>query len=137
MAAFNKFNVFVQDVAQGKHNLASDVLTVALSAVAPVATNAVLADITEVAYTNLSALVVSTTSCLQTTGTLKLICAQLVLTASGAVAGFRYVTFYNATCAAPLKPLIGWWDYGSTVTLASSQTFTVGFDLTNGILQLV
>ena len=54
MAAFNKFNSFVEALAEKAHNLGSDQLTVALSTVAPVATDSTLSDITEVAYTNLS-----------------------------------------------------------------------------------
>lgn len=138
MAAFNKFNQFVEDLAKKVHNLSADALTIALtaSANAPVATNAVLADLTQIAYTNLSARVPTITSCTQTSGTLKLILADLVLTASGAVAAFRYVVLYNDTPTSPSKPLIGWWDYGSNLTLASGETFTIDFDNAAGVLQL-
>jgi hypothetical protein len=135
MAAYNKFNAFVLDEAQKIHNLGSDALTIALSNTAPVATNAVLADITEIAYTNLSARVPTITSSTQTGGVYKLILATLVLTASGAVATFRYVILYNATPAS--KQLIAWFDYGSAVTMANLETFTCGFDGTNGVLQKV
>ncbi len=137
MATFNKFNQFVQDLAQKKHDLSADVLTIALSNTAPVATNAILSDITEIAYTNLSARVPTITSCTQTSGTLKMILADLVLTASGAVATFRYVVLYNATPTTPLKPLIAWWDYGSAVTMANGETFTIDFDNVNGVFQIV
>ena len=137
MATFNKFNQFVEDTAEKVHNLGADALTIALSNVAPVATNSVLANITEIAYTNLSARLVTTSSSAQTSGTYKLVCADLVLTASGAVATFRYVVLYNDTPTAPADPLIGWWDYGSGVTLANGETFTVDFDAANGVLQLV
>jgi len=136
MAAFNKFNQFVEDVAEKAHNLGADQLVVALSNTAPVATNAVLADITQISYTNLSSRNVTTSSSAQTSGTYKLVCADLVLTASGAVATFRYVVLYNDTPTAPADPLVGWWDYGSAVTLANGETFTVDFDGTNGVLQL-
>ena len=137
MATFNKFNQFVQDVAQGKHNLASDAATIALSNSAPVATNAILSDITEISYTNLSARVPTITSCTQSSGTLKYILADLVLTASGAVATFRYVVLYNATQTTPNHPLIAWWDYGSAVTLANGETFTIDFDNVNGVFQII
>jgi hypothetical protein len=137
MAAYNKFNVFVLDEAQKVHNLGADALTIALSNVAPVATNALLSDITEISYTNLSARVPTITSSTQTGGTYKLVLATLVLTASGAVATFRYVILYNATPTSPLKPLIAWFDYGSAVTMANLETFTIGFDGTNGVLQIV
>lgn len=136
MATLNKFNVFVQDVANKVHNLGSDALVIALSNSAPVATNAILSDITEISYTNLSSRSVTTTSCTQSSGLLKLILANLVLTASGAVATFRYVVLYNSTPTTPLKPLIGWYDYGSALTLANGETFTINFDQSNGALSL-
>ncbi len=43
---------------------------------------------------------------------------------------------YNSTPTSPLKPLIGWWDYGSSITLNDTETFTVGFDATDGVLQI-
>ena len=79
---------------------------------------------------------ITTSSCAQTSGTLKLVLADLVLTASGAVATFRYVVIYNDTPTSPADPLIGWYDYGSDVTLANLETFTIDFDAANGVLQL-
>lgn len=136
MAAYNKFNSFVEAVAEKVHNLGSDSLKVALCAAAnaPVATNTQLSNLTEISYTNLSARVVTTTSSAQTSGTYKLVLTDLVLTASGAVGPFRYVVLYNDT--ATNKELIAWWDYGSDVTLANGDTFTLDFDGTNGVLQL-
>jgi hypothetical protein len=138
MATFNKFNSFTEDLAKGVHNLSTGALTIALCATAnaPVATNTVLANLTQIAYTNLSARVATVSSCVQTSGTLKLILADLVLTASGAVAAFQYVVLYNDTPTSPADPLIGWYDYGSAVTLANLETFTIDFDATNGVLQL-
>ena len=52
MANFNKFNAFVADVANKVHNLGSDTLKVLLTNTAPVATNAVKADLTEIAAGN-------------------------------------------------------------------------------------
>jgi hypothetical protein len=137
MAAFNKFNQFTEDLAKGVHNLSTGALTIALSNSAPVATNTVLANITPISYTNLSARVPTITSCVQTSGTLKLILADLVLTASGAVATFRYVVLYNDTPTSPADPLIGWYDYGSAVTLANGETFTIDFDGAGGVLTIV
>lgn len=139
MATFNKFNQFVEDLAKGVHNLATGALTVALcaSANAPVATNSVLANLTQISYTNLSSRLCSTTSCVQTAGLLKLILADLVLTASGgAVAAFRYVVLYNDTPTSPADPLIGWYDYGADLTLQNGETLTIDFDQANGVITL-
>jgi hypothetical protein len=138
MAAFNKFNQFVEDLAKKVHKLDTDTITVALTAAAnaPVATNETLSNLTQIAYTNLSSRVVTTTSAEQTSGTLKLVLVDLVLTASGDVATFRYVVLYNDTPTSPADPLIGWYDYGSDVTLHNGETFTVDFDGTNGVLTL-
>lgn len=139
MPAFQKFNQFAEDVAKGVHNLSTGALKVALcaSANAPVATNSVLANLTEINYANLSSRAISTTSCVQTSGTLKLILADLVLTASAAVPAFRYVVIYNDTPTSPADPLIGFYDYGADITLANpGDTVTLDFDNVNGVLQL-
>lgn len=136
MASFNKLQKFVEDVAEKVHNLGSDALKLALTNTTPnQATNGVLADLTEITYTNLSTRSVTTSSSAQTSGVYKLVCADLVLTASGGPVGpFRYVYLYNDTAAS--KQLIGYWDYGSSITLADGETFTVDFDGSLGVLQL-
>jgi hypothetical protein len=134
MATFSKFNAFVEAVAEKVHNLGSDQITVALTNTAPTASNAVLADITEISYTNLSSRNITTTSSSQTSGTYKLVLADIVLTASGSVGPFRYVVLYNSTAAS--GNLIGYYDYGSSISLASGDTFTVDFDATNGVLTI-
>lgn len=126
MAAFNKFNSFVEALAEKKHNLGSDALVVALTNVAPIAANAVLADLTQISYTNLSSRALTTSSSAQTGGTYALALADLVLTASGgSVAPFRYAAIYNDTAAS--DELIGWYDYGSSITLADGETLTLDF----------
>lgn len=135
MATFNKFNSFVEAIAEKKHNLASDQLKVALTNSAPSAANAVLADITEISYTNCSSRDITTTSSGQTSGTYKLVLTDLVLTASGGSVGpFRYVVIYNDTAAS--DDLIGYYDGLSTITLLDTQTLTIDFDGTNGVLQI-
>lgn len=134
MATFTKFNAFVENVAEKVHNLGSDQIVVALTNSAPAAANAVLADITEISYTNLSSRSVTTSSSAQTGGTYKLVCADLTLTASGAVATFRYVVLYNDTSAS--DSLIGYYDNGSSLTMANGDTFLIDFDATNGVLTL-
>ena len=131
-----KFNQFVEDKANGVHNLGTGALTVALTSVAPVAGNSVLADLTQIAYTNCSSRVLTTTSSAQTAGLYKLILADLTLTASGgAIAGFRYVVIYNDTPTSPADPLIVWLDYGSALTVADGESLLIDMSAVNGILQ--
>jgi hypothetical protein len=125
MAAYNKFHSFVEALAEKKHNLGSDTLKVALTNVAPVAANTVLADLTEISYTNVSSRVLTINSSAQTSGTYALSIADLVLTASGAVGPFRYVVIYNDT--ATNDELIAWADYGSSISLANGETLTIDF----------
>ena len=135
MATFTKFNSFVEALAEKVHNLGSDTLTWALTNSAPSAANTVLANITQITYTNLSARVPTISSSSQTSGTYKLVLADLVLTASGGTVGpFRYAVLYNDT--ATNDELIGSYDYGSSITLADGETFTIDADATNGVLQL-
>lgn len=132
MATYNKFQQFVEDLCKGVHNFTSDAtcsLTVALTATAnaPVATNSVLANLTQVSYTNLSSRVITGVTAEHTTGTVHLTVDDLVLTASGAVATFQYVAIYNDDPTSPADPLICWYDYGSAITLASGETLTLNF----------
>lgn len=136
MAVFNKLNKFVEALAEKVHNLGSDQLKIALTNTAPAVTDGVLADLTEIAYTNLSSRDLTVSGSAQTDGTYKLSITDLVLTASGgAVAGFRYIYIYNDTASG--KELIGYYDYGSVLDLADGDTFTVDFDDADGVLTLV
>ena len=101
MATFNKFNSFVEAVAEGAHNFATAPLTVALtnSSNAPTATDSTLANITQIDYTNLSSRVLTTSSSSQTGGVYQLIVNDLVLSASGPVATFRYIVVYDPDAA--------------------------------------
>lgn len=131
MAAYNKFNAFVENMAEGVHNLGSDQLVVALTAAAnaPVAGNSVLADLTQITYTNLSSRNLTTVSSAQTAGTYTLDVADLTLTASGGSVGpFRYVVVYNDTPTTPADPLIAWFDYGSDLTLADTETLDISIN---------
>ena len=138
MATSNKTNQFVEDLVKKVHNLSSDAITIFLTTNAnmPVATNAILSAITQISYTNLSARVPVISSCVQSSGLLKLILTDHILTASGAVATFRGVGHYNDTPTSPADPLIQWYDHGSDVTLANGETYTLDYDGTNGFLNL-
>jgi hypothetical protein len=131
MAAYNKFNAFVEHLAEKSHNLGSDAITAALCATAnaPVATNTLLADLTQIAYTNLSARVFTVTTSAQSSGTYTWLLADLTLTASGgAVAAFQYVVIYNDTMTTPgADGLIGWYNYGSALTLLDTETLLIDF----------
>lgn len=140
MATFAKFNAFVENLAEGVHNLGTGTLKVALTNSAPSASNSTLSDITQISAgngysTGGTAATISTSA--QTSGTYKLVLADVVFTASGGTIGpFRYAVLYNDTPTSPADPLIGYWDYGSSVTLADTETFTVDFSADNGVMTL-
>ena len=139
MAAFNKFNSFVEALAEKVHNLGSDTLKVMLTNTAPVATNTVKANLTEISAGNgytAGGNTASVTSSAQTSGTYKLVLGDpATWTATGGSIGpFRYAVLYNDT--ATNDELIGWWDYGSSITLASGESFAVDFDPSTGVLTL-
>lgn len=126
MATFNKFNAWVENMVEVA-NLGTDQFVVALTNTLPTAANSVLADIAQIAYTNLSSRNLTTASSAQSGGTYNLAFNDLVLTASGAVATFRYVVIYDDTPTSPADPLVGWYDYGSSITLANGETLTLDF----------
>ena len=128
MATYTKFQCFVEDICEKKHNLGSDTLKVALSNAsnAPSASADVkLADITTVSVANLDSVTLTVSSSSQTSGTYKLVVADKTMTANGSVGPFRYVIIYNDTAAN--DELICWYDYGSEVTLAKDDTFKLDF----------
>lgn len=139
MAAFQKFNSFVEAMAEQKHNLGSDTLRVMLSNTAPLVTNGIKTDLTEISAGNgytTGGNIATVTSSAQSSGVYKLVLADpSTWTASGgAMASFRYAVLYNDD--ATNDELIGYWDYGSTVTLADGDSFTVDFDPANGVLTI-
>jgi len=137
--AFNKFNCLTQDLSQKVHNLSSDAINVGLTNTAPVATNTVWSNITEISAGNgytAGGNVAAQTSDVQTSGVLKLLLTNpATWTASGSGIGpFRYAVVYNNT--ASTKPLICWYDYGSAITLNAGEQFQVALDQTNGIFTI-
>lgn len=137
MATFNKFNSFAEAVYEKVHNLGSDTLKVMLTNTLPVNTNTVKANITEISagngYTAGGTQAVQSSSA-QSAGLYKLVLADVVFTAAGGSIGpFQYAVLYNDTAAS--KELIGWWDYGTAITLANGEIFTWDADPTNGVIQ--
>lgn len=145
IATYNKMQRFPEDLSEKIHNLASDTLKVMLSNVAPVATNDIYANLTDLSTANgytAGGNTPTISSSSESSGTYKLVLADTVFTASGGTIGpFRYAALYNSTPTsnsqgANAKPTIAWWDYGSSITLQDGETFTVDFDGTNGVLQI-
>lgn len=137
MATFQKFNQFTKDLIDGVHQFGSHSFKVMLCNTAPVATNSVKADLTEISAGNGYSAGGSATTMSDSTsgGTAKATATDVTFTATGAVGPFRYAVLYNDTPTSPADPLVGFWDYGSSITLANGDTFTVDFDGTNGVLQ--
>lgn len=129
MAAYEKVQPFVEHLAEGVHNLETGTLTVALYAAANAPSLASTGlPASQISYTNLSSRTLTVSSSSQTTGTYSLVLADKVLTASGGTVGpFRYAWIYNDTPTSPADPGICRYDYGSDITLADGETFTLDF----------
>lgn len=124
MATVTLFNCFIEDAAEGKHNLASNTLKVMLTDTAPLSSNTVYTDITQIAagngYTTGGVTATVTTSS-QTAGVYSLILSGVSWTASGGdIATHRYAVLYNDTHAS--KPLIGYADYGVSAVIANGNS---------------
>ncbi len=134
-SAFFKFNSFTEAVAEKVHNLGSDTLEVALTNTLPVNTNTVLGNISQISYTFLNARTLTVSGSAQTGGVYKLTIADKTLTSTGGSTGpFRYVVLFNQT--ATNDELIGWYDYGSSITLGDGESLLLNFDDANGVLTI-
>lgn len=131
MATFNKFETFVGDVGLGYHDLNADLLKVyASNAAASASADSIKTDLAEITaqngYPSGGSDVTNTYSEASGTGTLA--GTDVVWTASGGSFGaLQYIPIYNDTQTSPVDPLIGWWDYGSSITVNDGETFTVDF----------
>lgn len=146
MAAFNKFHCFVEDLSEAKHNLGSDTLKVFLTNTSPNASTHTAYDGTtgttgpaEISAGNgytAGGNSASVTSSAQVSGTYKLVLGDPTSfqAAGGSIGPFRYVCLYNDTATG--KNLVGWWDYGTAVTLSDGEAFQVDFDPSTGVLTL-
>lgn len=125
MATANKFEAFSEHLAEGVHNLDTDTLKIYLSNAAPSASlDAVKADLAEITAENGYAAggpdMQNATS--RTGGTTSVTGVDATITASGGTVGpFRYAVLYNDTPTSPADPVIEWWDYGSSITLADGE----------------
>jgi hypothetical protein len=131
MATYNKFQDFSEQLNRGVYNFGTQTFKVALTNSAPVATNTVLADITQIAAGNGYTTGGNTTTITlsETAGTTTVQGTQVVFTASGGtMATFRYWVLYNDSATSPADALIAWWDNGSTVSLADGESFTIKFN---------
>lgn len=140
MATYNKIQDYVEQLNKAVHNWSSHTFKALLTNSAPVATNIVKADLTEITAQNgysSGGMTLDSVTLTETSGTAKVTIADEVLTASGGSIGpFRYVAIYNDTATSPSKALVCWYDYGSSITLADGDTFTIDFDATNGLWQM-
>jgi hypothetical protein len=133
MAAYNKYQDFVEQLCAAKHDCtaAGHVFKVYLSNVAPTATDTSKpGTATEISAGNgYSAGGTDVQNTLaEASGTATVSATDVVFTASGGTIGaFRYVVLYNDTQTSPADALIAWWDYGSSITLNDTETFTVDF----------
>jgi hypothetical protein len=137
MPALQKFQDFAEQVLRGKHDFGSHVFKVALTNTAPAATNAVLADVTQIsggAYTA-GGYVLEGVTLTETGGTAKVVITDEVIAASGGAIGpFRYAVVYNDTTSG--KPLVGFSDYGSSITINDGESLAIDFDPSAGVLTL-
>lgn len=139
-SSFTKFQDFVEQLGKAVHNFGSHTFKIALTNSAPSATNTILSDITQISATggySAGGYTLSGVTWSETSGTAKLVITDLVITASGGSVGpFRYAVMYNDTATSPADALIGYYDYGSALTLADGETLTIDFDGTNGVLTI-
>ena len=143
MATFNKFFDFVEQLGLKKHDLNGDQLNVYLTNNAPSqSADTILSDLTQISSGNgyTTDGIDTQNTWAESSGTATLTGTKAVWTCSSAPMGtFQYVVLMNVTQTSPLKPLIGWWDYASAVTLQVGETFSVKFnssDTTGTILTL-
>lgn len=137
MPTLTKFNDFPYQLGRSKHNLETDELKVALTNTTPLATNTVLGEITEIAGGSYPvggyALDNAANRLSANSGTAILTLADQVITAGvGGIPTFRYLVVYNNTQTDPLKPLVGWYDYGQALTLSEGESLTLDFADTAG-----
>jgi hypothetical protein len=147
MVAFNKYFCAAKDLAEKRHDFSLDVFAVVLTNRAPVvATDQFLADISEIAAGNgylAGGKVLANQSSSQSGGVYKAVLGDPPVwqASGGSMAAFRYAVLINQSIGgSPLSPatsrVIGYWDYGSSITLPSGESFQVDLDQVNGVIQI-
>lgn len=132
-SAFFKINDFVEQLCKGQHNFSSDTLKIALTNTDPTASAVDLSGITQIStaggYTT-GGFTVPNVTLVEAAGTATLDSDPAVFTATGTTDSFRYAVLYNDTpdgtgSYTTTDPLVGYYDYGSSITLSNTETFTV------------
>ena len=132
-STFTLFNSFAGKVGDGTIDLDTHTFKVALTNSAPVATNTVLANITQISagngYTTGGVTLTGVAWTEPSAGTWRFDSNDFSFTASGGtMATFRYIVIYSDTAAS--DDLVGYYDHGTAVSLpdGSSYSFTVAAD---------
>ena len=128
MATYNKFHSFGRNVHEGKHNLSTAVLKIVFTNTSPSPTNQNISDITQIATGggyNVGGFTLPVVSSTQTSGIYKLVVQDVTFTATDTCGPFRYVVIYDSSSTGGL--LIGWYDYGTSLTLASGESLFLDF----------
>jgi len=141
-STFSKFNQFVEDLGNALHDFDTDSIKILLTNTLPNAAD------TDVDTVSTPCIVISISNAVEiaaasgyvkggaaiatpiwahTAGTAKFYGVKVTITAAASIGPFRYAVVYNNTKgAAATRPAIGWFDYGSAVTLGIGETFTIG-----------
>lgn len=130
MVAFNRFDIFSEDLAEKVHDCNADLWKVYLTNATPIAANTIKANIADISATGGYVAggydVQNATS--RSGQTTNVTAVDVTITASGGSIGpFAHAVLYNDTPTSPADPLVGWWSYGSSITLLDGESFTVDF----------
>jgi hypothetical protein len=134
--AGNKFNLFVEDILKANCNFSTpDVIKVMWSTVAPVATNHVYGDLTDLSTSNgytAGGATCGSNTVSNASGTESLAATATTWTSSTGDVTVRYFTYYDNTPST--KTLIVWYDYGSSLTLHGANGDTLQLSPAGNVL---